>query len=331
MARRQRGSPEWAIARHILSEVFANLSPKNSTIEVGRVRRLGEGAFRPAWGAWVELTPDAEGLSGAYTVSIPVEGTEENDHQRTRQEFSTLRFLRNQKLPFTVPLPIELLESPSGPAMVRTFIEGMTHTFHNYPQSGTPPWESAGRIAAWLHRLDTASAKPHLPGPNSRREFALQSLAIFDHLDTPELEPISDWCREHLPPDGPCCLLHGDLHGKNIIHTFDGPPAVIDWESASLGDPACEMSVITKGVRRPFKQPNGLSLLLDAYQAAGGEPIAPQSVHFYDLCAMALDYGSSLIGTKGQPAEQSLSNLQGLLRRASKTTASVGSPNLPAE
>jgi aminoglycoside phosphotransferase (APT) family kinase protein len=148
---------------------------------------------------------------------------------------------------------------------------------------------------------------------------ALEKIAILDHPKTPELVPIRNWCKEHLPPDGPCCLIHGDLLGRNIVTNFDAPAAVIDWEFASLGDPAFELSVITQGVRRPFKQPDGLRLLLEAYQAAGGEPIPIEAVHFYELCTMALHYCASLNSTKDQPAKQYLSNLQSLLHRASST------------
>jgi len=331
VAKRRRGPPGWLTSRNILYAVFEDLAPNDARIDIGKVERMGEGAYRTAWGAWIDLAPDPQELSGAYCVVSPHEGTDSEDHQRIRQEFSALRFLHSKDLSFEVPRPISLAETPHGPALVRAFADGFARKFTKYSKVGTPPWEAVGQIAAELHKLDPFLADPPLHGPRSRREFALEKLAIFDQLNDPELEPFHNWCQEHIPADGPSCLIHGDLHGENIIRDFDGPPTVIDWEFAALGDPAYELSVITKGVHRPFKQPNGLPLLIEAYHTAGGEPIPTQAVHFYDLCTFAFNYGLSLNTTRGHSSEHYLSNLHALLNRATKRPGSRNSPNQPRQ
>ena len=88
----------------------------------------------------------------------------------------------------------------------------------------------------------------------------------------PETEPAREWATEHLPPDRPAVLVHGDLLGQNIFVYPDQLPTVIDWEFCRMGDPAYDLAVITRGVRRPFQMERGLDRLLQAYAAAGGEP-----------------------------------------------------------
>ena len=68
----------------------------------------------------------------------------------------------------------------------------------------------------------------------------------------------------HLPPATPSALLHGDLLGQNILFSLDGEPlGLIDWEQTELGDPAYDLAIVTRGVKRPFKVSGGLDLLVE--------------------------------------------------------------------
>ena len=75
---------------------------------------------------------------------------------------------------------------------------------------------------------------------------------------------------EHVPPDEPSVLLHGDLLGQNILLAVDGPHHVIDWEYATRGDPAYDLAIVTRGVKQPFQIAGGLDRLRDAYRAQSG-------------------------------------------------------------
>jgi len=60
----------------------------------------------------------------------------------------------------------------------------------------------------------------------------------------PELDHLIDWLPNHLPPERPACVIHGDFKVDNLV--FDGSThrvaAVLDWELSTLGDPLADFS-----------------------------------------------------------------------------------------
>ena len=108
-------------------------------------------------------------------------------------------------------------------------------------------------------------------------------MRVFDDLEDTEAKPAREWTAHHLPEDRAAVLVHGDLLGQNILVFPDRRPAVIDWEFSRMGDPAFDLAIVTRGVRRPFQMARGLDRLLDAYAAAGGDPIQRTEVQFYEI------------------------------------------------
>src|SRR5689334_21774434 len=64
-ARRSRAG--WARAKRVLESAFS----RDATVEIGRVRKVGEGLSHEVFAAYVEVQPDAAGRSGAYAVFLP--------------------------------------------------------------------------------------------------------------------------------------------------------------------------------------------------------------------------------------------------------------------
>ena len=100
----------------------------------------------------------------------------------------------------------------------------------------------------------------------------------------------------HLPPPEPSLLVHGDLLGQNILVDPDGSPSVIDWEYAQRGDPAHDLAIVTRGVRRPFQVERGLEKLLEAYHRHGGTGVTIEQVRLHELCLVAGWYRDALVG-----------------------------------
>lgn len=146
-------------------------------------------------------------------------------------------------------------------------------------------------------------------------------LSVFDELQSSETEPAREWATQHLPPDRAAVLVHGDLLGQNILVYPDEPPTVIDWEFCRMGDPAYDLAIVTRGVRRPFQMARGLDRLLEAYTAPGGEPITPSRVHFHELCLSAQWYLDAQRGIGSEPLEEALARL---LRRRFVTEKRTG-------
>lgn len=119
-----------------------------------------------------------------------------------------------------------------------------------------------------------------------------------------------------MPPDVPAAFVHGDLLGQNILLWPGALPAVIDWEYAEQGDPAYDLAIVTRGVRRPFQVDRGLGRLLEAYAAAGGLPLTAADVHFHELCLAAGWVREALARRSAEPPGQALQRLRSILGRA---------------
>jgi aminoglycoside phosphotransferase (APT) family kinase protein len=107
-------------------------------------------------------------------------------------------------------------------------------------------------VLAAIHDLDAASASmPILPLHTDR----MQGWVITD-LTRREPDPS---LREHLirrhldehwpPPATELCLLHADYFPGNIVWEGDAIAAVIDWESAAVGDPMADIATTRLDLR----------------------------------------------------------------------------------
>ncbi|MEW6279828.1 MAG: phosphotransferase [Candidatus Eremiobacterota bacterium] len=148
---------------------------------------------------------------------------------------------------------------------------------------------------------------PGVGGSGSRVSHparAFDRLREFEGLPSPEVTDALAWARENLPPDDLPALLHGDLLRQNVLVDPlepKQPLGLIDWEEALVGDPAYDLAVVTRGVRRPFQEPGGFEKLLESYHAHGGRPIEARHVPFHELCLAAGWLRSAL--TDQNPAE----------------------------
>jgi len=145
-------------------------------------------------------------------------------------------------------------------------------------------------------------------------------MRVFDDLEDTEAKPAREWTAHHLPEDRAAVLVHGDLLGQNILVFPDRRPAVIDWEFSRMGDPAFDLAIVTRGVRRPFQMARGLDRLLDAYAAAGGDPIQRTEMQFYEICLAAQWYREAFQERGSEPPDQALAKLKGILHRAEEST-----------
>jgi aminoglycoside phosphotransferase (APT) family kinase protein len=107
-------------------------------------------------------------------------------------------------------------------------------------------------VLAAIHALDTTSAAlPVLPFHADR----MQGWVITDlSRRGPDHSLREDLVRHHLdahwpPPATERCLLHADYFPGNIVWEGDAIAAVIDWESAALGDPMADLATTRLDLR----------------------------------------------------------------------------------
>lgn len=310
------GRPGWATAADILREVLTGPDSEGGRVDVGWVRYLGEGLTHVTYGASPRL-PD--GREQPLVVRLPLPGIEGDQRMRATREEHLLGHLQTLELPFLVPRVLATVPVHGGLAVVQDWLTGVPADLRTSRFPGGRPWEFVGRIAAGIHAVDPEPLQRALPGYGSRREHGLAFAGVLDPLPGSDGEDVRGWINEHLPRDQPSSLLHGDLLGQNLLFSREaGPPVVLDWSEAILGDPAYDLAIVTRGVRRPFQVSGGLQRLLDEYNRHAERAVLASEVHFHELCLRGklyldavADYGA------GSPHAESMGRaMMGVLRRA---------------
>ena len=109
------------------------------------------------------------------------------------------------------------------------------------------------------------------------------------------------WLRDRMPADRPPALVHGDFRIGNLMLDADGVSAVLDWEIAHLGDPAEDLAWVCLppwrfgNIHLPVAGIGTREDLFRAYETAGGEPVDPARVRFWEILG-SLRWG---LGTAG--------------------------------
>jgi len=150
-----------------------------------------------------------------------------------------------------------------------------------------------GTIAAHIHAVDVA-AVPHLPAPDAAEHATRAQLdqyrGVLDLFGEPHpaFELGLRWLGERVPEPKRLALVHGDFRNGNFIVGPDGIRAVLDWEIAHIGDPIEDLGwLCVKSWRfgvndKPVGGFGQYDELLDAYQAAGGDPVDPDVLRFWE-------------------------------------------------
>jgi aminoglycoside phosphotransferase (APT) family kinase protein len=144
-----------------------------------------------------------------------------------------------------------------------------------------------GEILARIHRMDA-----------SRHSFLIEHTAaqqvstyrdIWDRFDHPHpaIELGFRWAFEHLPAPVPLVLVHGDFRNGNFVVGADGIRAVLDWELAHVGDPMEDLGWLCmrtwrfggEGIVGGFGRREDL---FESYEQAGGMPVDPERVRFWE-------------------------------------------------
>ncbi|ANK80197.1 MAG: hypothetical protein TEF_04895 [Rhizobiales bacterium NRL2] len=115
--------------------------------------------------------------------------------------------------------------------------------------------------------------------------------AILDGYGQPQpgFEYGLRWLEKHRPPDEAPVFAHGDFRMGNIIVDTQGLAGILDWEVGHLGDRHVDLS--WPSVRawrfgrddRPFAGVGPRETFFEAYEAAGGAPIDPEIVRYWEV------------------------------------------------
>jgi len=134
--------------------------------------------------------------------------------------------------------------------------------------------------------LDAALKDPG-PGAGSaeldRWEGELRRVALEP---VPEMELVLRWLRERVRPSGRTVLVHGDFKPGNALISGGRISALLDWETAHLGDPLEDLGWITNPVRSKEHQIAGRwerADIVAAYSAATGRAVGDEELTWWNV------------------------------------------------
>jgi len=146
-----------------------------------------------------------------------------------------------------------------------------------------------GTILAGIHRIDAGDLPLH-------RRSILDAIRQLDesYRRTCVLRPVFElalvWLKTNIPRDAVTpCVVHGDFRNGNLILGPAGIRAVLDWELSHIGDPAEDLAWICVNswrfgqIDHPVGGLGAREGMLSAYGAAGGQPISPERLHFWEV------------------------------------------------
>lgn len=97
---------------------------------------------------------------------------------------------------------------------------------------------------------------------------------------SPTLSGAMAWLGDNIPQeDGPVSLLHVDFGTHNLMIDRGRVAAVLDWESARIGDPAEDVMFVLFSLGPDVDREQALGW----YRDAGGPPLSPERLRYFDV------------------------------------------------
>lgn len=269
-------------------------------VSVTGLRRLPGGASREIWSVDVSYT------QGGTRISLPLVLRRDPPSAavgaQRRDEFELLRAAAAAGVPVpkvhwladdaeTLGAPFFVMDRVDGETIARRLLRDDAYADARRVMTG-----QLGAILAAIHRIDrvehglTFLAEP--PAGESPAEGELDRYEQIYRAIAPDPHPTFElafrWLRQRLPPGNRRVVVHGDYRIGNVIFGPEGVRAILDWELAHVGDPMedlgwlCVRSWRFGNDDQPVGGIGTREELFRAYEHAGGRPIDPQHVRFWE-------------------------------------------------
>ena len=297
-----------------LRAFLADQLPDADGLEIADLRRTSSGFSRENWpfdATWRQAGPDGRRVERAELIMRrdPVGSVLVTDR---REEFAVLRALEASP----VPAPRARWIDADGsflerPAVVMDRVAGVCDWF---VVNGDRPLEirrafarRALELLASIHAVDwRASGLGSVLGEPPPGTGPAE--AAIDHWETelrrqqlepfPELEVVLGWLRANEPAAQTVALVHGDFKPGNMLLADSGVDtrgdeaveivAMLDWETAHLGDPLEDIGWITNPLRHREHQIPGeweREQIMRAYAEITGLRVPDADVRFWNVLA----------------------------------------------
>ncbi|MFL2935704.1 MAG: phosphotransferase family protein [Myxococcota bacterium] len=270
-------------------------------VAVTGLRRLPGGSSRLLWSVQVSI----DGSGNPRTMDLVLRQDPPGRIQKggMELEFHLLKAAAGEGVP--VP-PVHWCEPESdclgAPFFAMDRMQGETIPRrllrdHQYEGARERLCAQLAATLASIHRVDFDQADlAGLQGPKDPQSVAreeVERLVAGHRAFCLEPHPVLDlagrWLLANLPAPEPVTLVHGDFRIGNIMFDESGLVSVLDWELAHVGDPVEDLAWLCVRAWR-FGQ-NDLPVggvgtregLLAEYQAAGGRPVDPAALRFWEV------------------------------------------------
>ena len=148
-----------------------------------------------------------------------------------------------------------------------------------------------GRIAARIHAIDLeAAGLRQALGVTEPAEFIERTWERYRQFPTPQpmIDYAGRWLLDHLPEAHELKLVHNDFRNGNLMVNADGIVAVLDWETAHIGDPMRDLGWICTNSWRfgrtelPVGGFGHYEDLFAGYESESGIRVDPERVRFWE-------------------------------------------------
>jgi aminoglycoside phosphotransferase (APT) family kinase protein len=284
--RSRRSEPDWGHLRWLVESNLRNQPRfgKNFSLK-DKLRTLGQGLFNRNY------------LFEAGGKAFVLRLAKVERELRTRKEAiacvlreaKTLQALERLEFPYPTPRFISLVredsEEPVG--LIESALDGIVLKYCSNINEPDRLLKIIARVAAAVQKLPKSEFS-HLKDREDSRAHAMELLeelpaSIFDEFG--EAAQARDWILAHLPKERSSTVLHSDLLPQNLLADDYGADeiAVVDWQEARIGDPAYDLAVVTRGVRKPLGVERGLERFVEFYNQFVDQKIPVPSVVVYEL------------------------------------------------
>lgn len=287
------------LRRRLAAFIAAQVGAAAVTVE--GLRRLPGGASRETWS--FDAVYEADGGPVRLPLVLRRDPGPTSVQTSRREEFLLIRAAHAEGVP--VPKVYWLgdeTETLDGRFFVMERVEGETLARRllrddAYATARRVMTNQLGAILARLHGIDCARhGLDFLAAPSPGESPAAGEVDRYEQIygfvapdPHPAIELALRWLRRHLPAGVGRTLVHGDFRIGNVMFGPEGVRAILDWELAHIGDPMEDlgwMCVRSWRFGSDDKPAGGIGTreeLFAAYEAAGGDPVDPGQVRFWEV------------------------------------------------
>jgi aminoglycoside phosphotransferase (APT) family kinase protein len=203
-------------------------------------------------------------------------------------EFEVVKHVHANGLPVPRPLWIEPGDNPLGGAFFATEQAPGENIGDVWGQAGasTDLCLEIAHIYAALHGLPTDGLQTPVSPRSTPEELGAMIAWQQETLHKrgiriePTLAALFAWLEAHIPSEPPRkALIHGDAAFSNLLVLDSHVSAVLDWESAHIGDPAEELAYLRPSIEpvMPWRD------FVKEYVSAGGTEPSPGAMKFFEV------------------------------------------------